>query len=204
MKSSPDGLLQKMKSQHLSDDIIVRIFSDLIIGAGDTVSFSLLQGIFLVKYLYSHSLYLQTVYTMQWLLHSIARNQQLANALRESIQSHPNTMESPLVRGSLRETLRLYPVAPFIGRIFEQDAEIGGYKIPSGVLVCASAYTSGRDAVNFKNPEAIIPERWLRDENKSDKAVLKPHGTLPFAMGSRSCVGKKIASYQIHCLLTKV
>lgn len=38
MQSSENGLLQKMRSQHLSEDIIVRIFSDLIIAAGDTVS----------------------------------------------------------------------------------------------------------------------------------------------------------------------
>lgn len=39
MQSSDNGLLRKMKSQNLSDDIIVRLFSDLIIAAGDTVSF---------------------------------------------------------------------------------------------------------------------------------------------------------------------
>lgn len=38
MQSSENGLLRKMRSQHLTDDMIVRIFSDLIIAAGDTVS----------------------------------------------------------------------------------------------------------------------------------------------------------------------
>jgi len=40
MQSSDNGLLRKMKAQHLSDDMIVRLFSDLIIAAGDTVSCS--------------------------------------------------------------------------------------------------------------------------------------------------------------------
>lgn len=38
MQSSENGLLRKMRSQHLTDDMIVRLFSDLIIAAGDTVS----------------------------------------------------------------------------------------------------------------------------------------------------------------------
>lgn len=38
MQSSEVGLLRKMRAQQLSDDTILRIFSDLIIAAGDTVS----------------------------------------------------------------------------------------------------------------------------------------------------------------------
>jgi len=38
MQSSENGLLQKMRSEHLSEDMIARIFSDLIIAAADTVS----------------------------------------------------------------------------------------------------------------------------------------------------------------------
>lgn len=38
MESSDIGLLKKMKMAKFSDDIIARIFSDLLIAAGDTVS----------------------------------------------------------------------------------------------------------------------------------------------------------------------
>lgn len=112
-------------------------------------------------------------------------------------------MESPLVRGCTREAMRLYPVAPFIGRFVDLNAEIGGYLIPKGTLVLASLYTSGRDPLNFSDPNKFIPQRWLRDESCEHK-VFKSHASIPFAMGSRSCVGKKIALYQIHSLVTKV
>lgn len=39
MESSSNGLLQKMKLQNFSEDIIARLFTDLLIAAGDTVSF---------------------------------------------------------------------------------------------------------------------------------------------------------------------
>ncbi|KAG5682583.1 hypothetical protein PVAND_011928 [Polypedilum vanderplanki] len=178
MQSSENGLLRKMKSQNLSDEVIVRIFSDLIIAAGDT-----------------------TVYTTLWLLHSIAKDAALSTKLRKDIGDNPKSMEAPLVRAALRETLRLYPVAPFIGRFIDTDAEIGNYSIPKGVLALASLYTSSRDPANFTDPLKFIPERWLRDENRQ---VMNPHASMPFAIGARSCVGKKIASYQIHSLITKI
>lgn len=113
------------------------------------------------------------------------------------------SMEAPLVRGCMREAMRLYPVAPFIGRFVDLNAEIGGYLIPKGTLVLASLYTSGRDPLNFSHPNKFTPERWLRDES-GEHNVFKSHASIPFAMGSRSCIGKKIALYQVHSLVTKV
>lgn len=40
MEISDNGLLKKMKLQNFSEDIIVRLFSDLLIASGDTVSFA--------------------------------------------------------------------------------------------------------------------------------------------------------------------
>lgn len=38
MEASDVGLLRKLKSQNISEDMIVRLFSDLLIAAVDTVS----------------------------------------------------------------------------------------------------------------------------------------------------------------------
>lgn len=113
-------------------------------------------------------------------------------------------MEIPLVRACLREALRLYPVAPFIGRIMDTDAQIGDFTIPRGWMALLSMYTAGRDPIHFSQPSKFMPDRWLRDGNITDCKVFKPHASLPFAMSIRSCVGKRIATYQIHCLITKV
>lgn len=40
MEISDNGLLKKMKLHNFSEDIIVRLLTDLLIGAGDTVSIS--------------------------------------------------------------------------------------------------------------------------------------------------------------------
>lgn len=74
----------------------------------------------------------------------------------------------------------------------------------SGWMAIMSLYSSGRDPQNFTDPLKFTPERWLRGENATELKVFKPHASMPFAIGARSCVGKKIATYEIHCLITKV
>lgn len=137
------------------------------------------------------------------MLHSIAKDKNLGVRLKQDIAANPNSMEAPLVRAVAREAMRLYPIAPFLGRFIDLNAEIGGFSIPKGTLVLGSLYTTSRDPLNFFDPLKFIPDRWLRDENGEHK-VSKSHATIPFALGSRSCVGKKIALYQMHSLITKV
>lgn len=132
----------------------------------------------------------------------------------------------PLVRGLVKETLRLYPVAPFIGRYLPEDARIDKYFIKKDVsvsflcvstikclyflffsqsLVLLSLYTAGRDPKHFPDPLEVMPERWLRDEHTGDyKGVYKPHASLPFAIGNRSCIGRKLALSQMQYLIAEV
>lgn len=124
--------------------------------------------------------------------------------MREAIAENPSDVESPLVRASLREVLRLYPIATFVTRYLDSDAKVGDYVIPKGVMALASFYTTGRDPTNFTDPLKFSPDRWLRENNETNQQVLKIQATIPFSIGSRSCVGKKIAQYQIHCLITKI
>lgn len=71
-------------------------------------------------------------------------------------------------------------------------------------MAIMSLYSSGRDPKNFTDPLKFAPERWMRDGSESNFEAFKSHASMPFAIGARSCVGKKIATYEIHCLITKV
>lgn len=131
----------------------------------------------------------------------MASNELLQSALQDEVKF--NSFDHPLVRGCLKESMRLYPVAPFLGRFLDSEAAIGGYNIPKMTLALMSVYTSSRNPKYFPQPDCFAPERWSRSE-QGLKQVLNPRGTIPFALGARACVGKKMANYQMQYLLTKV
>ena len=194
-----NGLFSKMKEENVSEETIVRVFGDLIIAAGDTVSpyFSFDAENNKIKP------YFQTSNTTIWILHNIAKDINLQNALKlESLQPFSN---QPLSRGCLKESMRLYPVAPFIGRFLDSAATINGYNIPKMTLALMSLYSSSRDPNYFPDPDNFSPDRWGRMEAQSVlKNVINSRGTIPFALGARSCIGKRMANYQMQYLLMKV
>lgn len=75
-----------------------------------------------------------------------------------------------------------------------------------------SQYTAGRCNDNFPDAEQFQPDRWNRNaiakgisNNESSlNNVKRPMATMPYAIGSRSCVGQKIANMQMHYILTEV
>lgn len=67
-----------------------------------------------------------------------------------------------------------------------------------------SLYTSGRDERNFKNAQKFSPDRWLRNDKGDYNGVINPHASLPFALGARSCVGRKIAETQLTLTIAEV
>lgn len=64
-----------------------------------------------------------------------------------------------------------------------------------------SLYTMGRDPKNFSNPQAFCPERWLRENRAESQA--NSWACLPFGLGSRSCIGRRVAEIQMQFLLTR-
>ena len=67
-----------------------------------------------------------------------------------------------------------------------------------------SLYSSGRDPANFIEPDKFQPDRWMRKENGGYEGVLHPTATIPFAIGVRSCIGKKLAEVKISLALIEV
>lgn len=72
---------------------------------------------------------------MQWLLHLISVNPDAQTELQEAAdRTHEGgAVSCPLLKGALKESMRLYPVAPFITRYMPDDIVIDGYDIKAGV-----------------------------------------------------------------------
>ncbi|XP_017887309.1 cytochrome P450 315a1, mitochondrial [Ceratina calcarata] len=183
IKLGGDGLLKRMKEEGIRDEDAMRIVTDFILAAGDT-----------------------TATTLQWTLLLLCNHPERQVELFENIKdlSQKELLRSTLMKGIIKESLRLYPIAPFISRYLPQDSVIGNYFVSKGELLVLSIYSSSRDSMNFSRPSEFLPERWIRMEKGTYQGVMHPHASLPFALGARSCIGRKLAEIQISLALAEL
>ncbi|XP_022827527.1 cytochrome P450 4C1-like isoform X1 [Spodoptera litura] len=91
------------------------------------------------------------------------------------------------VEAVIKETLRLYPTIPYIGRQVNRDIVLGKYTLPAGSTCGISLYGIHRHPMWGKDADQFIPDRWL------DPARLPnhPNAFVAFGVGKRYCIGKQ-------------
>jgi cytochrome P450 len=95
---------------------------------------------------------------------------------------------------SIRESLRMSPVAPFVVRKTVQPVSVGGREYPAAVVLCPCSYLVHHRADLYPEPDQFRPERFL--ERK-----FGPHEWFPFGGGNRVCLGMPFALYEMKVLL---
>ncbi|KAG8134081.1 hypothetical protein E2320_011802 [Naja naja] len=147
-----------------------------------------------------------TAMPLLFTLFELARNPQVQTAIREEIREAQaqgskelskvlNAM--PLLKGALKETLRLYPVGITIQRYPLRDVVLQNYCVPAGTLCQVGLYSMGRSPEVFAEPEQYRPSRWLGKEDHNFKA-------LAFGFGSRQCIGRRLAEAEMALFLMHV
>ncbi|XP_069478014.1 cytochrome P450 11B, mitochondrial-like [Ambystoma mexicanum] len=147
-----------------------------------------------------------TAMPLLFTLFELARNPHVQTLLREEIraadsQGHPDLTRLlnslPLMKGAIKETLRLYPVGITVQRYPTKDVTLHNYRVPAGTLVQVGLYAMGRSPEVFTKPERYDPERWLKKDDNGFKA-------LAFGFGSRQCIGRRIAEMEMMLFLVHV
>lgn len=66
-------------------------------------------------------------------------------------------------------------------------------------------YTICHDESQFVHAEEFLPERWLRGSaSHSGYYQHHPYSFIPFGVGVRACVGRRVAELEMHFALTRV
>jgi len=144
-------------------------------------------------------------------LHVISRHPKVQECVYEEILGvlgqDPNT---PVTQSQLldlkyldcviKETMRLYPPVPFLGRYIPKDLHVGDKTIPGNTNVILMPYYVYRDPEYFPDPLTFKPERWMNVK----EASFPIHAYIPFSFGPKNCIGQKFAMLQMKTLISKV
>jgi cytochrome P450 len=98
----------------------------------------------------------------------------------------------PVLDRVLRESLRLYPPVPALGRRATEDDVICGVEVKRGSDVYLWPWAAHRHPAIWTEPEAFDPDRWL-DPKTPTGQPLPNHAWMPFSLGQRKCIGERFA-----------
>ena len=139
-----------------------------------------------------------TATSLAWAFRWVLGTPRVEERLVEEIRSGPFTPERvaklPFLDAIVRETLRLQPAIPIIGRFLEKPTRVGGYDLPAGTGVVCAIYLAQRRASVWTDPARFDPDRWL------DKKYT-PYEFFPFGGGIRRCIGMAFAIYEMKMVL---
>lgn len=128
-----------------------------------------------------------TAHSLTYLIWSICRDAGIRGELVKELQTLPEDFQETDLRGLsylghvINEGLRLYAATPSgLPRVVPPGgADILGYGLDEGTVVCAQAYSMHRDPIIFPKPNEFDPARWENTAKQMKDAV------MPFGKGAR-------------------
>ncbi|KAH8305791.1 hypothetical protein KR059_010906, partial [Drosophila kikkawai] len=155
-----------------------------------------------------------TTSALSFCLHELSRHPQVQEKMLEEIlrvlgndRSRPITIrdlgELKYIECVIKESLRMYPPVPIVGRKLEKDFKYTNSTYGDGVLPAGSEFLIGIYAIQrhpgtYSNPNDFIPER------HEDGKRVAPFEYIPFSAGPRNCIGQKFAQLEIKMMLAKI
>ena len=143
--------------------------------------------------------------TLHYLSHSPDYYQKAADEVRsrftrlDEIHMGSTLNSCTYLRACIDEALRMSPPGggPLWREVDTGGAMIDGVHVPEGYDVGVGIHSIHHNPAYYPKPYTYNPERWLKSEERAEKAESIRKAYAPFGMGPRSCVGKPLALMEL-------
>ncbi|KAH8398726.1 hypothetical protein KR222_001291, partial [Zaprionus bogoriensis] len=103
----------------------------------------------------------------------------------------------------MKESLRMHPPVPLVGRKLQSDFKYNHSKLGAGVIPAGTEVLMG--IIGTQNNPEIFPEPLLfKPERHASGERLANFAYVPFSAGPRNCVGQKFAQLEMKMMLVKI
>ncbi|XP_047667829.1 cytochrome P450 4A4-like [Tachysurus fulvidraco] len=143
---------------------------------------------------------------ISWIFYSMACNPEHQQKCREEIQQVLMGKENiewedlgkiPYTTTCIKESLRMYPPVPLMGRKLSQPITFFLMEVPAGCVIGISIYGVHYNPTVWENPKVFDPLRFL-PENTAKRS---PHAFVPFSAGPRNCIGQNFALNELKVVV---
>jgi len=143
-----------------------------------------------------------------WAIHLLGAHPEVQGKVQEELDEVFGDSERNLTYDDLpnlkymecviKESQRMFPSVPMIGRELEEDIELGGFRCPKGARVLIVITELHCDPLIFPEPKKFDPDRF-KLENAAGR---HPFAYVPFSAGPRNCIGQKFAVMEEKAVLS--
>lgn len=148
---------------------------------------------------------------ISWCIYLLGRNPEMQKKVQDEMDAIfandvdryatvADLKEMKFLECCIKETLRLFPSVPIIGREVHKEFSVNGNVVPQGAIVVVFSYMLHRDPQSFPRPEEFFPERFL-PENSLGR---HPFAYVPFSAGPRNCIGQRFALMEEKIVLSNL
>jgi len=146
-----------------------------------------------------------TATSLCWVFHRILRRPDVLEKLRAELArvvgtgpvrpEHVPALE--YLDATIKETLRLNPIIPIVGRRLRTAMRLGNVDLPAGVIAAPCIYLTHRRPDAWPDPERFDPDRFVGQR-------VSPYAFFPFGGGIRRCLGMAFALYEMRVVTAEV